>query len=238
LIRRGAWVGIAAGLGAVAYATAAERVIVPFAIGGVLLAADGIWVLRAPVSAGVVPLTIALVLIGWSLWSGLVPGVGFWQAGAVIGIGCQVVSSYWRVTKGDLADAPALPPGAEEVKEEQLEDLVEDIRTSTMAGDPDHVEFTTADLFHRLVWDGRFRQADVVLCSNDGTRPFGTGFASAATSVIVARADFEIVVKRRVLLGRSLKARFHIGDRALNGTISGEALDRYSRWKQSVGSSV
>lgn len=213
------------------------------AVGGALVVADAIWVMHSPISQGVRPLGVALFIIGLFTLGAAGPassnipylGAIFCFAG-----GYHVLVDYRRLTtKGDLANALSDNPTAEDIAADKFFALVDDVCMTTMATDPQHVQFKTADLFSRLKWDGRFRDADVVLHYGSGSK-LNTQYTRPG-AFLVPKDDFEIIVGHKHLFSPLHNAKFRFGRahvpgplwRHLRGTIEQDSLDRYQAWKAS-----
>lgn len=123
--------------------------------------------------------------------------------------------------------AVAAPRSAEEIAEERLEDLVEEISTSTMESDHHRIEFVAADFWHQFRCEARLRKSNVALIS----RRDGTYLAPTPTYAVIPKADFEVTAVRKRWCRHTLHARFQVAGRRLNGAISEEAFNRYTRWK-------
>ena len=89
---------------------------------------------------------------------------------------------------------------------------------------PDRLTFSTRSWFDRRMWDGLLRTADAVFLSTD---------SKAEELVVVAKADIEIATDPPAYGGSALDAHIRIGTRRYKGRMSPDALDRFSRWKQS-----
>ena len=62
--------------------------------------------------------------------------------------------------------------------------------------------------------------------------PGGKDIIFARTKEVLFNCD------GKVLLGKTLKAKFKIAGRSFNGTISPESFARYEEWKQAVSGGV
>jgi hypothetical protein len=204
------------------------------AVGGAVVAADSVWVMRSPVSAGAGPLGAALIVAGLYFLARPEFSTGsMYAAFATIAGGLHVFADYRRLNTGDLAGALTTPPTPAQEAADRWDAEIEDLRSSTMASDPAHVQFKTAGLFGRFDWDGRLRLTDALFASTN--RSHGDPmFAEREASVVVPKGDVTIKAgHRHLFFGSSRNASFHIGDRHMHGTIRPDALERYTRWKQS-----
>ena len=147
--------------------------------------------------------------------------------------GCKVLADYRRLTTGTLAGALTLLPTPEQEEADRLEAVVDDLRSSTMAGDPVHVQFKSAGLYGRFRWGGRLRARDAVFASTN----ISTGdpmFTEREGFVVVPKKDVVVTAgHRHLFFGSARNATFHFGDRRMQGTILPDALEHYTRWKQS-----
>lgn len=205
------------------------------AVGGGVLILDCVWVIRSPLSAGVRPLGAALFVVGLYFLARPNMSIGtLWGTMACMAGAWHVLVDYRRLTRGDLAGALTTPPTPQQLAADQLDDVVDNVRSSTMASDPNRVEFSTADFFSWSTWQGRLRKKDAILSFKrdiDGML-YRTVTASPRFEV-VPKANLEITPGRKRLFRASFKAKFYLGDRQLKGVITKESLDRYTRWKTS-----
>jgi hypothetical protein len=191
---------------------------------GVLLAAEGLWLVIAPAPIGIIVDGVSLMLVGtWNIWV-TVMNMAAGRPSAtwgVIGVfqiiwGIQAFGRYSRFSK-----MPREQPAPVTLK--RIDQIVRDITRAKMAQDPEVIDFQVKPFAGAQAWKGRLRSNHAVFVGPGGK------------DIIFARTK-EVLFNRegKVLLGKTLKAKFKIAGRSFNGTISPESFARYEEWKQAV----
>jgi hypothetical protein len=191
---------------------------------GVLLVAEGLWLVIAPVPAGIIAAGIGLMLVGiWNIFVTVFNSAHGQGVGIIAGLAvAQIVWSIQCFARYPrFKDIPRETPSPATLK--RIDEIVGDINRSKMGKDPQMIQFQAKTFFSPQAWKGRLRSNHAIfvgMTKNDliFTRP----------------ADVEIRREGKVLVGKTLKAKFQIADRSFKGTISPEAFDRYADWKQTM----
>jgi hypothetical protein len=190
---------------------------------GMLLAIEGLWLVVAPRPIGIIGNGVALVIVGiWNIaisaanaaagQPGPWPVIGLLQ----IGWGIQCFARYPR-----FKNIPRETPSPSTLK--RIDQIVNDIHRSKMDKDPQVIQFQAKTFFSPQVWKGRLRSNHAIFVG------------MSKNDLIFARpGDVDIRRDGKVLVGKTLKATFRIADRTFKGTLSPEAFNRYTDWKQTM----
>jgi hypothetical protein len=195
---------------------------------GVLLAVEGLWLVIAPAPIGIIVDGVSLMLVGaWNIWV-TVMNMAAGQHTAtwgVIGVfqiiwGIQAFGRYSRFSK-----MPREQPAPETLK--RIDQIVGDITRTKIAQDPQAIEFKVKMFTATQPWKGRLRHNHAVFVGPGGK------------DIIFARAN-DVVFNRegKVLIGKTIKAKFQIADRTFKGTISPVSFERYEGWKKAESGSA
>jgi hypothetical protein len=190
---------------------------------GVLLAAEGLWLVVAPVPIGIIGNGIVLLIVGaWNLWVSVMNAAAG-QAGGwpVIGLlqiawAFQCFARYPR-----FKNVPRETPSPATLK--RIDQIVNDINRSKMNKDPQLIQFQSKTFLSPQSWKGRLRSNHAI-------------FVGASRNDLIFARPSDVVITRqgKVLLGKTLKVTIQITDRSFKGTCSPESFDRYTAWKQTV----
>lgn len=190
---------------------------------GILLIAEGVWLVCAPS-----PTAFAANDIGWVL-----TGICYILAAANVStLGVLVLyGGVWLTTTGagDLIRYSRLlrlprsrpSPGVSS----RLDSLAKELKEAKAADNPSIVEFRCSALGSACgnTWKGKLDGSRAVFSSGD--------------EIVFATRDNVLIELDRPEENRKglLRARIRIADRSMRGQFSPESLQRYQRWKKGAG---
>lgn len=186
---------------------------------GVVLLAEGVWVLAAPSAGGLIADGVVLVLIG--LWNLLVSFAniaassgsgGFVALGALqIVWGIQAMAQYKRFRYLAGSRFPA-----EEMK--QLTDQAQAIWRAD-GSQEDLLDFTSKAVFSEVKWRGKMLPGSLIVLRNG--KPFFS----------LLKKDVELKTEQGKLYGDPVKAKLRLEKLQLAVTMPRRSLDRLNQWK-------
>jgi hypothetical protein len=193
---------------------------------GVLLLIEGIWNVSLPTAEGIIVDGIALILVGvWNIFIAFLsvlvnnPEPIRWGIlGAVqIGYGIYRFTTYPR-----FYAALRHHPEPEDLK--LMDKLVKQIQKTKTKATDDHIAFQTKGFLQQQVWKGQLARAAALFVDQTGHE------------VMVLHEDqFEMTVRGKVLIGKTLKVSVRFKDRVTDGLISPEEYAKYESWKGREG---
>jgi hypothetical protein len=101
----------------------------------------------------------------------------------------------------------------------RIDQIVNDLRKATMAGDPNLVEFVVKSFPGEGPWKARFGDENGVL------------LGGREELIFAAKQDVIFTSQGKALSGNTLNATFRIRDRTFSGGISPQAFERCELWK-------
>ncbi len=189
---------------------------------GIVLVAEGIWVLAAPAPAGLIMDGIVLILLG--LWNIVITGINagrgaggsagpFGLIGIVqIGWGIQSFIQYRR-----YARLTGPKPAAEEMK--AAEARLQSLAQGAAPGAPDVIGFRPVGTAKAMAWTARLLPGALLLIFANKA----AGYSPKATTVLTPDAS--------VAADGTRKARLRLSDRTLRIRIGEDAIARFNAWK-------
>jgi hypothetical protein len=189
----------------------------------------GLLNVAAPTSAGIIADGLAFLVVGgWNLFITVVniqegaPETGHFLIYGALQIGIGI---YRFATFGQFSKELAHKPPAEDIK--RLDVLVKDLQKANLKKSPDVITFKTSNFLGGWVeWRGRLAGASALLAHQRGHE-----------ALIAHKDDVTITKTGKVLIGKTLKAKFQVRDKKLNGLISPESFAKYEEWKEGDGQS-
>jgi hypothetical protein len=217
------WGVICMGLGFVALRVA------PINIGlmllGVFVFAVGIWCLVLPMPITMIFDGIALILTGvWNIGISIYNAMNA-PAGSsprpmflVLAIfqlawGGQRLARYRR-----FANASSLVPGEQTVR--WLDETIKSIGKAKPETDPTIIQFTTQGFSSMQMWKARLLPDLAIVIQANGQ-----------DAMFLPRDQITIAPKKKVLLGKTMKAQFALGGKKVEGTIAPQWLERFNAWR-------
>ncbi len=189
---------------------------------GVLLVAEGLWLLIAPVPAGIIAAGVALMLVGvWNIFVTVFNTVHGQGVGIIAGIAvAQIIWSIQCFARYPrFKNIPRETPSPSTLK--RIDQIVGDIKRAKIDKDSQIIQFQAKTFLSPQAWKGRLGSNHAIF------------IGMTKNDLIFARPeDVEIRRDGKVMIGKTLKATFQIADRSFKGTISPQAFDRYTDWKQ------
>jgi len=190
---------------------------------GLLLFAEGLWIVIAPSPKGMIIDGIALIILG--VWNILVTianassgGSGGFHFFAVLGV-FQIIwgfKSFGRYSR--FSQNPVQKPSPEMQK--QIDDLANAIRKAKFKNAPDIIEFQAKSFSITKPWKGKLEHDRAIFAD------------IAGEEIIFAEKNrVRFFEEGSQLLGKSLKVDIQLRDRKMKGTISPESLERFTEWK-------
>jgi len=190
---------------------------------GIFLLVEGIWVVSAPTPTGMIVDGIALLMLGvWNIFTTIANSASNGSDGphffAILGVwqiiwGFQSFGRYKR-----FSAMPMAKPSDATLK--RIDELVKAITKAKATEQSDIVEFQTKTFTAQQVWKGRLSDDAAVFVEGSGQ-----------DIVFASRPEVEFVKQGKVLIGKTLKAKFKLRDREFAGTIAPESMDRFEAWK-------
>ncbi len=188
---------------------------------GIFLLVEGVWIVTSPTPFGMIVYGVALIIVGlWNIIITITNSVsdgghsffailGGWQ----IIWGCQSFGRYKRFSK-----LPINKPSDETVK--IIDDIVNELTKAKTKDAQDVIEFQTKNQIKNQIWKGRLAQDSAIFVQ-----------AAGQDVVFAKKSQVRIDKQGKVLIGKTIKAAFTLGDRNLNGTIDPDTFERYESWK-------
>lgn len=188
---------------------------------GIVLIAEGIWVLAAPTPAGLIVDGIVLILLG--LWNIMITGInssrGTGGAGSFgligilqIGWGIQSITQYRR-----YARLTGPKPAAEEMK--AAEARLQSLAQGAAPGAPDVIGFRPVGTAKAAAWTARLLPGALLLIFANKA----VGYSPKASTVLTPDASAAADGTR--------KAKLRLSDRTLKIRIGEDTIARFNAWK-------
>jgi len=191
---------------------------------GVMLLATGAWNLARPRPTGILVDGVSVILVGLYNIVSTVLEAQSGQGGSAIWIKMGIFQliiggqAFWRYAQ--FRDAFRIQVNDSEMQE--LDGMVSEMWKAKVKESSDIIEFKVSG-FHETPWKARLTDSLAVLATLGGNEV-----------KVATRAEFDIAENGKVLIGKSLKATFTIGGKAMKGTLSPESFERFQLWKTGV----
>ena len=181
---------------------------------GMMFLAEGIWLTVAPSAVGLLVAAISLFVAAVFFCNGIILLI------ILICYGIVLIKRYQKY--GPLmAQLPAPAMQA------QATDILTKLTKARRKKSPDLIEFSASDALARRLWRGLLQEDMVILIALE-SRLFGKSIAEV---YFLPTGGLQIDLGRRELLGKWLKATFHIADLTVKGTIHPECYRRFEAWQ-------
>jgi hypothetical protein len=178
--------------------------------------AEGVWLIVAPSSTGLLVAAISMFL------NALLFGRGILILILLIAYGVVLIQRYKKY--GPLM---AQPPASTSLA--QAAELLDKLQKAKRQQSPDLIEFNVPRTLMRRLWRGLLQDNLIVLVALE-TRLFGRAIAEV---YFLPPAEISIEVTRKEFMGKWLKGTLVIADqKPEKGTIPPECFERFQVWQQ------
>lgn len=188
---------------------------------GVVLIAEGIWLIVKPMPVGFIVDGITVVILGvWNIFVGITnsgsgdSGAGRW---AVFGI-FQIYLGIKNIKRYKEFSTMQKPTGDEL---QRMEALLKTVKNGSLKLTPDLIEFRRRSFLADHPWKARLFDNVGVFVN-----------AKVGEALIVKKDEIQFTPTGKVLLGKTRKCTFKIGALSSEGMIHPDSLERFDSWKQ------
>lgn len=187
---------------------------------GVVLIAEGIWLIVKPVPAGFIVDGSTVVLVGvWNIFVGVLNSSGGDSGGArwvVFGL-FQIYLGIKNIRRyKEFANLPK--PSGEDLQ--RMVALLKTIKDGSLKQTPDLIEFRRRSFLADHPWKARlFDNVGVFVNTKVGE------------ALIVKKSEIQFTPTGKVLLGKTRKCTLRIGPLSSEGMIHPDSLARFESWK-------